>query len=87
MKGCKAKKINQLYLYTTTWIHLTSIMLTQEARSKKHTYCMVPSVHTSKLALVVMIVKTLGEEGGSSDQKKDERRCLRSCNILGLGNI
>lgn len=34
-------------------------MLTQEARSKKHTYCMVPSVHTSKLALVVMIVKTL----------------------------
>ena len=69
MKYCNAMKINQLHLYTTTWC-LTSIMLTQEAKREKYTHFTIPFVHSSKLALVVMIVNSLGEEGGGSDQER-----------------
>lgn len=69
MKCCKAMKISQLHLYPTARC-LTSIMSTQEAKRKKYTHCTIPSVHSSKLAVVVTTVNRLGEEGGGGDQER-----------------
>lgn len=48
---------------------------------------MISFEYNSKQALTFRRVRTLGEGGGSSDQEKDERKCLRYCSILGLDNI
>lgn len=35
------KIMNQLLLYATTWTDVKIIMLIEEARQKKHLYCMI----------------------------------------------